>query len=154
MAFDYTPRCHGPPVSLSLGRILPFLSLGIYKVLRGMLPSPGGDIHSRLGLFLFILIGTRQKPRYYWQRRRLLRNWAQILYEYFKWQNPVDSFGEGRIPDLLVVALFIHVSAVRTGGVLCYWPELSLASAAGRESGWHVERTWRTETSPTWLPGG
>lgn len=116
---------------------------------------------SKLGLFLrstglqdFILFGTRQKARYCWQRRRLLRNWAQILHEYFKWQNPVDSFAEGLRPDLLSVALLVHGSAVRTAGMLCYWPEFSPASALGRESSWCVERTWRGETSPTWLLGG
>lgn len=115
--------------------------------------------HSRLflrsgGLQDFILFGTRQEPRNYWQRRRLLRNWAQILHEYFKWQNPVGSFAKCLCLGLLLVALLVHASAVRTGGTLCYWPELSPALAVGRESSWHVERTWRRETSPTWLLGG
>lgn len=63
----------------------------------------------------------------------VLRNHANILQEHFKWQNPVDSFAERLRPDLSLVTLFPHANAVRTGGSLCYWPELFPIPAAGRE---------------------
>ena len=79
------------------------------------------------------------------EKTTVLRNWANILYEYFKWKNPLDSFAEGLHPDLLLVAVFVHGSAVRTGRSPCYWPELFLVPAVGGQ----MQLAWGK-----YLPGG
>ena len=130
--------------------VLP-LSLGIYKILRGWLPSPGGDTAG----WDFILFGTRQKPRDCWQGARLYSETGQTSYRNTSsgriLLTPLQR-GYARTCTWCHCLLMPALSELE-GSCACFGLNCSPSQQLGEKCSWHKESTQR-ETSPTWLLEG